>query len=63
MSQCYIHANLVEIHPPVHILQTRKCHADANANADANADANRIRTKNNMSPPASVKYCLANIQQ
>ena len=40
------------------ILQTRKCHADANANAsanananaNANADANEIRTKINMSP-------------
>ena len=41
MSQCYIHANLLKIHPPVHdIVQTRKC--------DADADANRIRTKNNV---------------
>ena len=53
MSQCYIHANFVKIHPPVHeIVLTRKCHADADANA--NADANRIHTKNNMSPSPSV---------
>ena len=49
MSQCYIHANLVKIHPPVHEIscKQKKCHADA----DAKADANRIRTKNNMSTP------------
>ena len=58
MSQCYIHANLVKIHPPVQnpptgswdIVQTR----DRHAAADANAEANRIRTKNNMSPSPSV---------
>ena len=32
------------------IVQTRKCHADANANSDAN----RICTKNNMFPSPSV---------
>ena len=53
MSQLHIQANLVKIHTPVHdILQTRRCHpdADADADTDANADANNIRTKNNMSP-------------
>ena len=58
MSQCYTHANLVKIHPPVHGISSkqRKCHADAdaNANANVNANANRIRTKNNMSPSPSV---------
>ena len=37
-------------------MHTGKCHADADADvdADANADANGIRTKNNISPSASV---------
>ena len=47
MSQCYILANLVKIHSPVHEIS---CPADA----DANTDANRIRTINNMSPSSSV---------
>ena len=49
MSQFYIHANLVKIWQPVHdIMQTRKCHVNADA------DTNRIRTKNNMFPSPSV---------
>ena len=48
MSQCYIHANLVKIHPPVHEICKQESHADANA------DINRIRTKTNMSPSPSV---------
>ena len=34
VSQCYIHANLVKIHQPVHIVQTRNCHANADAKTD-----------------------------
>ena len=49
MSQCYSHANLVKIHPPVHEIS---CKQESHANA--NDDANRIRTKNNMSPSPSV---------
>ena len=55
MSKCYIHANLVKIHPTVPIMQTRKCHADTNANADAN----RIRTKNNVPLPFSGGHSYA----
>ena len=54
MSQCYIPANLVKIHPPVHV---RNCHADADT--EANADANRIRTKKNMSPSPSVEDIIS----
>ena len=46
MSQCYIHANLIKIHPLVHEISCKQ--------ESANADANRIRTKNNMSPSPSV---------
>ena len=60
-SQCYIQANLVKIHTPVHIVQTRKCHTDANTNAD------RIHTKKQSVPlpfggghnPAVCKYKTA----
>ena len=51
MSQCYIHANLVKIHPPVHKIS---CKQSVTLTPNANADANRIRTKNNMSPSPSV---------
>ena len=63
MSQCYNHANLVKIHPPVHEIscKTRKCHADADAEADT--DANRIRTKNNMSPSPSVGDIIRDVKR
>ena len=52
MFRCYTHANLVKIHLPVHeiIVETRKCHANANAHADTKG----IRTQNNMSLSPSV---------
>ena len=43
MSQCYIHANSVKIHPPVH--ETACKQESVTLDADANADANRILTK------------------
>ena len=48
MNQCYIYANLVKIHSPVHdIVQTRKYHADTDS------DANRIHTKQYVILPFS----------
>ena len=46
MSQCYIHANLVKIHPPVREISCKQ--------ESVNADANRIRTENNMPASPSV---------
>ena len=43
ISQCYIYANLVKIHPPVHQISCIK-----------GSVINRICTKNNMSPTPSV---------
>ena len=56
MSQCYIHANLVKIHPPVHEISCKQesVTLTLTPTPTLNADANRIRTKNNMSPSPSV---------
>ena len=55
MSQCYIHANLVKIHPPVHEISCKQENVKLTPTyANADAYASRIRTKNNMSPSPLV---------